>query len=48
MKIIDFHTHLLRKDMVNPTTLDFLEEVNPRFLAEIDAFAEDPSKFTDY
>jgi len=48
LKIIDFHTHLLRKDMVNPTTLDFLEEVNPRFLAEIDAFAEDPSKFTDY
>lgn len=48
MKVIDFHTHLLRSDQLNPTTHRFLEEVNPSFYARIQAFDRDPGLFVDY
>ena len=48
MHIIDFHTHLLTKDMVNPTTQNFLEEVNPEFVNKIEEYANDPRLFTGH
>lgn len=48
MNIIDFHTHLLTRDMVNPTTLNFLEQVNPEFLAKIEEYEKDPNMFTEH
>jgi len=48
MDIIDFHTHLLKKDMSNPTLLNFLEEINPEFYARIEEYANNPRLFTEY
>ena len=48
MDIIDFHTHLLTKDMVNPTTLNFLEDVNPDFFYKIEEYGNNPNLFTEH
>jgi predicted TIM-barrel fold metal-dependent hydrolase len=48
MEVIDFHTHLLKSEMANPTTLNFLESVNPAFFAEIEAFSKSPELFAGY
>lgn len=48
MDIIDFHTHLLKKDMSNPSLLNFLEEINPEFYARIEEYANNPQLFTEY
>ncbi|OGP63028.1 MAG: metal-dependent hydrolase [Deltaproteobacteria bacterium RBG_13_47_9] len=48
MEVIDFHTHYVRKDVLNPTWLDFLESINPEFYARIDDFSSDPELFAAY
>ncbi|MBW1998330.1 MAG: amidohydrolase [Deltaproteobacteria bacterium] len=48
MKVIDFHTHLLKKDMLTPTHVRFLEETNPKFFERIDQYAADPGLFASY
>jgi len=48
VQVIDFHTHLLKKEMVNPTMIQFLESVNPGFCARIDEFGANPDLFTGY
>jgi hypothetical protein len=48
MEIIDFHTHLNKRERVNPTLLQFMENVNPEFYRRIDEFAGTPALFTDY
>jgi len=48
MDIIDFHTHLLLKEMLNPTIANFLEDVNPDFFARIEDYGKNPQLFTDY
>ena len=48
MEVIDFHTHLLKKEMLNPTALNFLEEVNPAFFAKIEDFGDNPGLFAMY
>ncbi len=48
MDIIDFHTHLLIKEMSNPTLLNFLEEINPEFYVRIEEYANNPQLFTEY
>ncbi|MDB4443857.1 amidohydrolase family protein [bacterium] len=48
MNIIDFHTHLLKKEMITNTHLSFLEEVNPEFVRRIDEYADNPALFTAY
>ncbi len=48
MEIIDFHTHYIRREIMNPTMLHFVEEVNPEFYAKIDDFGSDPELFTAY
>ena len=48
MKIIDFHTHYVRKDLLNPVWDELLKELNPEFHARIDEFARRPELFTDY
>jgi hypothetical protein len=48
MEVIDFHTHLLKKNLLNPTTLEFLQTVNPSFYEEIREYADDPNRFSTY
>jgi len=48
MEIIDFHTHYVRKELLNPTWLNYLEEINPDFYGKIDDFSHHPERFTDY
>ncbi len=48
MEIIDFHTHFVKREMLNPTMLNFLEEVNPDFYAKIEDFSNDPELFAAY
>ncbi|MFH1125346.1 MAG: amidohydrolase family protein [Pseudomonadota bacterium] len=48
MKIIDFHTHLLKRDRLHPTALNHVEKVNPGFFARMEEFAKDPEVFTAY
>ena len=48
MEIIDFHTHYIRREIVNPTMLHFVEAVNPEFYAKIDDYGNDPELFTAY
>ncbi len=48
LKVIDFHIHYIRREMLNPTWLDYLAEVNPAYYANIEHFAEDPSVLTEY
>jgi len=46
--VIDFHTHFVRKDMLTPTWLNFLESINPEFYAKIDDYSNNPKLFIDY
>ena len=48
MEIIDFHTHFVRKELLNPTWLSFLESVNPEFFAKMDDFSKNPDPFITY
>jgi len=48
MDVIDFHTHFVRKEMLNPTWRHFLESINPEFYAKIDDFSNHPELFIDY
>lgn len=48
MEIIDFHTHYIKKEMLNPTWLNFLEAINPEFYAKADDFSNHPELFTAY
>ncbi|MFH1240862.1 MAG: amidohydrolase family protein [Pseudomonadota bacterium] len=48
MKVIDFHTHLAKRDMLNPSPLDHLEKVNPDFFARIEEYSSNPHLFADY
>jgi hypothetical protein len=44
MDIIDFHTHYVKREMLNPTWLNFLESINPEFYAKIDDFSDRPQQ----
>ena len=48
MEIIDFHTHYVRKELLNPTWLSFLESINPEFFAKMDDFVKNPDLFITY
>ena len=48
MDVIDFHTHLLIKEMLTPTHITFLEKTNPEFFSRIGEYAENPQMFADY
>ncbi|MCP4681616.1 MAG: amidohydrolase [Desulfobacterales bacterium] len=48
MQYFDFHTHLLIKKMMNPTLLNLLEQVNPDYYANMDAYSDNPRLFTEY
>jgi len=48
MEIIDFHTHYIRKELLNPTWLHFLESINPEFYAKIDDYSNSPELFIAY
>lgn len=48
MKAIDFHIHYIRRESLNATWRDYLEEINPAYYADVERFAEDPSALTDY
>jgi len=48
MEIIDFHTHYVRKELLNPTWLSFLESINPEFFAKMDDFGKNPDLFITY
>jgi len=48
MDIIDFHTHYVRKEDINPIWLNYLESINPQFYARMDDFSKQPELFKDY
>jgi predicted TIM-barrel fold metal-dependent hydrolase len=48
MEVIDFHIHYIRKEFLNPTWLNFLEEINPEFYAKIDDLSKNPELLTAY
>jgi predicted TIM-barrel fold metal-dependent hydrolase len=48
MRIIDFHTHYVRKEMLNSTWSDYLAEINPVFFEKIDDYANHPQLYADY
>lgn len=48
MDVIDFHTHLLIKEMLTHTHLTFLETTNPEFFSRIGEYAENPQIFAEY
>ena len=48
MEIIDFHTHYVRKELLNPTWLSFLESINPEFFAKMDDFSKNPDQLITY
>jgi hypothetical protein len=48
MEIIDFHVHYIRKEFLNPTWLNYLEQINPEFYAKADDFGKNPELLTDY
>ncbi len=48
MEIIDFHTHYVRKELLNSTWLSFLESINPEFFAKMDDFSKNPDLFITY
>lgn len=48
MKVIDFHIHYVGRKMLNATWLDYLEEINPAYYADIERFAKNPSALTEY
>ncbi len=48
MDIIDFHTHYVRKEDINPIWLNYLESINPQFYARMDDFSKQPELFKGY
>lgn len=48
MEVIDFHTHYIRKEMLNPTWLNFLEAINPDFYEKADDYSNKPDLFVSY
>lgn len=46
MKVIDFHIHYVRREMLNTTWIEYLAEVNPEYHENIERFAEDPEALT--
>jgi hypothetical protein len=48
MEVIDFHIHYIRKEFLNPTWLNYLEEINPEFYAKADDFSKNPELLTAY
>jgi predicted TIM-barrel fold metal-dependent hydrolase len=48
MEVIDFHTHYVRKEFLNPTWLNYLESINPEFYEKVDDFSSDPELFISY
>ncbi len=48
MEVIDFHTHYVRKEFLNPTWLNYLESINPEFYEKADDFSSDPELFISY
>lgn len=48
MDIIDFHTHYVRKELLNPTWLNYLESINPEFFSRIDEYSINPELFSSY
>lgn len=48
MDVIDFHTHYVRKELLNPTWLNYLESINPEFYSKIDDFSSNPELFSTY
>ena len=48
MRVIDFHIHFIRREMLNATWLQYLEEINPEYHANIENFADHPHVLTEY
>jgi len=48
MEIIDFHTHWFKRELVNPTLIEFLQVNNPAFLQRIDDFSSNPLVAVNY
>ena len=48
MEIIDFHTHYVRREAINPVWLNYLESINPEFYARMDDFSKQPELFKSY
>jgi len=48
MEMIDFHTHYVNREMLNPTWLNFLEAINPQFYSKIDDYGKRPDLFAAY
>jgi len=48
MEVIDFHTHYIRKELLNPTWLNYLESINPEFYEKADDFSSHPELFISY
>lgn len=46
MEVIDFHTHYVRKELLNPTWLNYLESINPEFYSRIDEYSRNPELFS--
>lgn len=42
MDVIDFHIHYVKKELLNPTWLNYLESINPEFFSKIDEFGQNP------
>lgn len=45
MDVIDFHTHYVRKEFLNPTWRNYLESLNPEFFSRIEDFGHRPDLF---
>jgi len=48
MELIDFHTHWVKRELINPTYTEFLEANNPAFMQRIDDFGSDPLASVNY
>lgn len=48
MRVIDFHIHYIRREMLNATWLEYLAEMNPEYHADIEHFADHPEVLTAY
>lgn len=42
MDVIDFHIHYVKKELLNPTWLNYLESINPEFFDKMDEFSQNP------
>ncbi|MCD6567533.1 MAG: amidohydrolase [Dehalococcoidia bacterium] len=48
MEIIDFHIHLVKKGLLNPTVLEFLKVNNPFFYSHFEDFSNNPPSLVNY